>query len=150
MGSGVVVITGQKTDPVLIATTEDTDRLGVVVQHAMKMAPLVTDPKQVADTANAIYGYSLATTSWNFKTASQRLLENPQTFLPKDMATAIQYQRRLLNAGYGDAGYEINTVTGDVLPHAPQSMPSVFSARRRALPTRKAPRAAKRCSCRRR
>lgn len=164
MTSGIATIRGEHNDPLVVAVTDDSDSAGRIIKALLHMKPGMTDPVEVMQSANSIYSFEGAMTG-SFSAAQKRLfdIESAGVFKPEKIQDARPYVKRLLNSGYGDAAWEIDTTTREVKGYIGQRQAQEYADSGRFIPpsprrslrkkpaVRKAPAKppAKRCTCRR-
>lgn len=158
MTSGIATIRGEPSDPLVVAVTDDSDSAGRIIKALLHMKPRMTDPLEVMQSANSIYSFEGAMTG-SFSAAQKRLfdMESAGVFEPEKIQDARPYVQRLLNSGYGDAAWEIDTTTRDVKGYIGQRQAKEYADSGRFIPPsprrsrRRVPAkpAAKRCTCRR-
>lgn len=158
--SGVAVITARPGDLVVVATTPDVEIAGRFVQKAAEMNPQETHPAKIVNLANSFYRFTNIP-SGSFDKVSEKILNDPVTFMPAAKADAEQYVQRLLNGGYGGGAVLINTATGEVTNYlggaagktrfgnGSASIPSAARRSRRVATRSAAPKKKMTCTCRR-
>lgn len=161
MSDGVVVITAKPRDLVVVATTPDVEAAGRFVQKAVEMNPGETHPAKIVNLANSFYRFTNLP-SGSFDRVSEKILNDPATFLPAAKADAERYVQRLLHGGYGGGAVMINTVTGEVknylagaagqtqFENGSSSIPSSARRSKRVVKRPVAPKKKPVCTCRRR
>lgn len=129
MLAGVVTITSEDDGIVLVAGTDDAENAGKFVEKAMRLAPSVTDPREVAKAANLLYRLGHAAQG-SFDGASDALLIQPTTYRTDAIAAVSRHILRLRNGGYSFATWNADTTMGTIQNQHGQGMGRTRASRR--------------------